>query len=810
VISEARLFIKQHLNSKAVRNWLFISLIYAFLANILRDSIQGVENSLLVLVIITGLIVGWLLSLSSLRVWSAALSSLLIGALLLIVRIGRLGILLRSLFHQILLLFGEIWQWSTEADRSLNTQEIPLLLSDLQTRVITLGSRLITWFTNIFQGSPLYDPVAIAIIWGFLIWLISIWTMWLIFRHQKPLLGVAPALILASTSLVYTDKSAYHLIPILGLLIGLVILIQHDLREQSWVKGNLEIATSIRFKMLRVTLLLAAVLMSVAAVSPSVSIQNITDAINRLTKDRIDDDDLARSLGLEPPRVTANVNVLDNQKWGGLPNQHLIGSNPKLSDQVVMVIQLEELNFADSESEETGDQVYYWRSLTYDRYVGRGWVSRNSIEVTVPPGENTLSSWPDSYQILRQKVDFLEDHQSLLFSAGIPLSADQEFQVAWRLKGTEQGDFDLFGASIQANTYWVDSLQPMGGKAELRQAGQEYPGWIRERYIPLPESVPERVIALARDLTVNEPTPYDRAVAIENYLRKIPYSLELPPTPNDQDLADYFLFSIQKGYCDYYATTMVVLARAAGIPARLVTGYIGGYYDQDLDAYLVTADLAHSWVEVYFPDYGWIIFEPTGGRPAIDRPAESTPKFTWDYPASYDPFSPEKERTPINWATLTLLIILVLAFLGGVGFLLADFILARIPLKNQIPVIYKRIYRIARWMGVHPQPGDTANDFIQELIHLLGEYSSGSKRAAWLLEAENLLKEITWIYYLVLFHPDHGQGIQIKEIALTYRKLRLKLWYLWLLVRIYPNQILRFFLWDDEPLIIHPYLKPTQ
>lgn len=810
MISATRLFLKRHLNSKTLRNWLFVSLLFAFLSNILRDSIQGVENSLLILMILTGLIAGWLFSISSLKAWPAAISSLLIGTIILVIRIGRLGNLLVSLFRQITLLLGDIWQWMLNTGQALNARDIPLLLSDLQTRVITLGSRLFTWFVNIFQGSPLYDPVAIAIIWGFLIWIISLWTMWLIFRHQKPLLGISPALILASTSLVYTDKSAYHLIPLLGLLIGLVVLIQHDLREQAWLKSNLEIATSIRVKMVRVTLLLAVVLMSLAAVSPSISVQNITDAINRLTQNRIDDDDLVRSLGLEPPRVTTNVNVFDNQQWGGLPNRHLIGNNPKLSDQVVMVVQVEELSPVEIEDEETQEQIYYWRSLTYDRYVGKGWVSGNSIEVTIEPGQKTLSSWPDSYQILRQKVEFLEEGQRLLFSAGIPLSADQAFQVAWRLKGTEQGDFDMFGASIQTNTYWVDSLQPLGAKAELRQAGQDYPDWIRDRYIPLPDSVPERVIALARDLTVNEPTPYDRAVAIESYLRQIPYSLELPPTPIDQDLADYFLFSIQKGYCDYYATTMVVLARAAGIPARLVTGYIGGYYDQDLDTYLVTADLAHSWVEVYFPEYGWIIFEPTGGRPAIDRPTESTPKFTWDYPASFDPLAPEKDKLPVNWSTMSLLILLAAVLLGLTGFLLADIVLARIPITRQLPVIYKRIYRIARWMGVHPQPGDTAQNFTQELFHLLGEYGAGSKRADWLLEAVDLLKEITWTYYLVLFHPDHGKGIQTREIALIYRRLRFRLWYLWLLVRIYPNQVLRFFLWEDEPLMIHPYQKSTR
>ena len=808
MISGFRSFFAKHLTSKTARNWLLVTLVFIFLTNILRDSIQGVENSLLVLMILIGLFLGWLFSISNMKALPSGLSAFVIGVLILIVRIGRLGNLLRSLLRQILVLSGEIWGWISTTDPPPNTENIGLILSELQTRVVFLGSRFYTWGVNIFQGNPLYDPVAIAIIWGFLIWIIAFWTMWLIFRHQKPLLGVTPALILASTSLVYTDKSPNNLIPILGVVIGLVILNQHDIREQSWKKTSLEIDSSIRGKMLRTTLLLATVLMSLAAVIPSVSAKNIADAIDRLTRNAIDDEELARSLGLDPPRESANVNVFDNQQWGGLPNQHLIGGNPELSEQVVLVIQVEELSPVERE-DDNQENAYYWRSLTYDRYVGRGWVSRSSIEVTVESGEKTLSSWPESYQILRQKVDSLEEGQRLLFSAGIPLSADQEFQVAWRLKGTDQEDFDMFGASIESDTYWVDSLQPLGGKAELREAGQDYPDWVRERYITLPDTVPERVIALARDLTVNEPTPYDRAVAIETYLRKIPYSLQLPPAPNDQDVADFFLFGIQKGYCDYYATTMVVLARAAGIPARLVTGYIGGFYDQELDAYLVTADLAHSWVEVYFPDYGWIIFEPTGGRPAIDRPAESAPKFTSDYPASYDPLAPEKEKTPLNWTTLAPLSILAVLSLGGVGFLLDNLVLARLSTARQLPVIYRRIYRIGRWMGIHPPPGDTAYDFIRHINHLMNEYGSGSKNAPWLLSAADMLREITWSYYLVLFHPDRGKGLQSREIAFTYRKLRLRLWYLWLLIKVYPNRFLGFFLWDNEPLIIHPYQKST-
>ena len=89
--------------------------------------------------------------------------------------------------------------------------------------------------------------------------------------------------------------------------------------------------------------------------------------------------------------------------------------------------------------------------------------------------------------------------------------------------------------------------------------------------------------------------------------------------PEEFNIADYFLFDLQRGYCDYYATAFVVLARLAGLPARFATGYAVGTWDGYNQVWIVTEAEAHSWPEVLFPDYGWIPFEPTAGRPALTR-----------------------------------------------------------------------------------------------------------------------------------------------------------------------------------------------
>ena len=108
-------------------------------------------------------------------------------------------------------------------------------------------------------------------------------------------------------------------------------------------------------------------------------------------------------------------------------------------------------------------------------------------------------------------------------------------------------------------------------------------------------------------------------------MRQFPYDLAAPAPPETAtDVADFFLFDLQRGYCDYYATAFVVLARAVGLPARFATGFAPGSWLPTAQAWTVTEAEAHSWPEVYFPTVGWIPFEPTAGRPALTREGTDT------------------------------------------------------------------------------------------------------------------------------------------------------------------------------------------
>jgi transglutaminase-like putative cysteine protease len=172
----------------------------------------------------------------------------------------------------------------------------------------------------------------------------------------------------------------------------------------------------------------------------------------------------------------------------------------------------------------------------------------------------------------------------------------------------------------QDSVYQVVSRVTNAAPESLRLDHTDYPQWIRERYLQVPDDLPRRVRRLARQLTEGYDNPYDMATAVESYLRTIRYDTEIAAPPAGVDAVAYFLFDVQAGYCDYYASAMAMLLRSQGIPVRFVAGYAPGEYDSETARYTVREENAHAWVEVFFPTYGWVQFEPTASEPNISRP----------------------------------------------------------------------------------------------------------------------------------------------------------------------------------------------
>jgi transglutaminase-like putative cysteine protease len=185
---------------------------------------------------------------------------------------------------------------------------------------------------------------------------------------------------------------------------------------------------------------------------------------------------------------------------------------------------------------------------------------------------------------------------------------------------THQGDLRPGSALLPGETYTVQSQVPQYTREQLRRSGTDYPSEIESTYTQLPSSTSERLRVRSAEVAGGYDNPYDKAVAVRDHLQaNKTYSLDVQRPSGD--IADRFLFEMDAGYCTYYATTMVVMLRSQGVPARFVTGYTPGEQVGD-DRYVVRGLDSHAWVEVYFDDVGWVRFDPT---PASDRQtAEAT------------------------------------------------------------------------------------------------------------------------------------------------------------------------------------------
>ena len=153
-----------------------------------------------------------------------------------------------------------------------------------------------------------------------------------------------------------------------------------------------------------------------------------------------------------------------------------------------------------------------------------------------------------------------------------------------------------------------DLAEPDPGS--LRTASGPIPQLIEEVYLQLPPVDPA-VRQMALDVTRDADSAYDKARAIEEYLQaNYGYTLDLPPAMPDDPIA-YFLLDLRQGHCEFFASAMAVMLRSLGIPTRLVNGFLQGSFNDISGQYTVRASDAHTWVEVYFPGYGWVGFDPT-------------------------------------------------------------------------------------------------------------------------------------------------------------------------------------------------------
>lgn len=260
-----------------------------------------------------------------------------------------------------------------------------------------------------------------------------------------------------------------------------------------------------------------------------------------------------------------------------------------------------------------------WRGVALDSFDGRHWYNDNTRQTAVQPVSQGLFVIPREpgaenrpEKALRYKVLLSPMSSNVVFAAAFPRVINGRMRLLMLDETDSLHDTRYVFSSIQ---YEVTSQVGLPSPSALRSASETYSTAIRLLYVRLPPRADPRIRELAQKVTSHAANNYDRTTAILNYFRAhFGYTLDAQKIDSSDPLGS-FLFNTRKGYCEYFASAMAVMLRTLGIPARLVNGFQTGSYNHFGKDFVVRARDAHSWVEVYFPGYGWIPFDPTPPDP---------------------------------------------------------------------------------------------------------------------------------------------------------------------------------------------------
>lgn len=474
-------------------------------------------------------------------------------------------------------------------------------------QVALFVDRVGSWYLALSSGGASRETVVFAFGLGLIAWLLAAYAAWSTYRQRRPLAGLGVlGIALALNGYFGGEEGTYWSAALfVGLAIFLVATTHFAELESRWRQRDVDYSREIRLELLFAAGATAGVLLVLAFLVPTVRLNAVVRAFRGSEAVQQAEALLERAFGGVDGAGGAAYRAGGR---GVFPRSFLLGDAPELYETVMMTATVRPMHPA----------ATHWRAASYDIYTGRGWALSQERAEVVPAGE-ALPLPPHLGQSeFEQTVSWLFDERDIRYTIGLPLRLTEESRVYWR--GLE--DLSRVHAVEGTGRYTATSRLATAAPAALSDASTTaVPPLILARYTALPEEVPARVLELAQEVVAGHTTPYAQARALETFLRQYPYSLQVPAPPRDRDPVDYFLFELQTGYCDYYATAMAVLARSLGLPARLATGYLAQPPAADGVQTIYQVN-AHAWTEIYFAGYGWVEFEPTAAFPTmVNAPA---------------------------------------------------------------------------------------------------------------------------------------------------------------------------------------------
>lgn len=495
------------------------------------------------------------------------------------------------------------------------------------------------WARRIGTGEAGVDVSFFLFLLCALFWVVGGWLAWCVLRWRQPLLGIIPgAGAFATTVLNYpVDQNGFTLAFVV-LTIGLLLWNNYVRSVEVAGKASVKLSTDARWDFWETGVVVMAVVVALGIFLPPLS--HVDSTVNI-------ENGAFRGWAELNQRMNHPVAFGRGSSAGtsiGFAEDVPLGGPLHRTGGVVMTYSFDG-SYAGSR---------YFRGLDLLETRNGVWRYDRESVARLPIAHDTEAPYAEAY---RQEVSASFKIQMLkppekapdaLFYPGEQLVKLDRDVVAYSSLGTGPQPATALdhlntidrvsspGRGGSAGPYKASVLYSRATELQLRLAGTDYPAWVipyanfRNTYQPaVPQQSPglgggqfnggyragsvlSRIRQLAQEITAAADNPYDKATAIEQYLRtNYTYTLSPPVPPRDVDPIEYFLFTSKQGYCEYYATAMGDMLRSLGIPTRLVNGYGPGTFDDRLARYVVRESDAHTWVEAFYPSYGWIPFEPT-------------------------------------------------------------------------------------------------------------------------------------------------------------------------------------------------------
>jgi transglutaminase-like putative cysteine protease len=629
--------------------------------------------------------------------------------------------------------------------------------------------RSASWITAVYVGGRSNETIIFAILLGLLVWFLAAYLGWSAYRHQQPLLGLTLMGLLLAINGYYGAAQIEWAAMFVGLAVLATAVFRFAQLEWDWQKRVVDYSSQIRLELIVYAAGIGITLLALSFLIPTFRVNRIATFLIGNENVTALEEALDRAFGgVDVPREQP---ISPGQSGGSgiLPRAFLVGNAPELQEIIMMTATAE---LIDGPPAARLANAQHWRALSYQVYTGRGWALTDEREEQLEAFEPLSLAPAVSQMHIRQQVHWRYDNRIVRYTLGYPLQLDHPVTAYWH----DRTDLVRVIAGEQ-NQYEVLSRYSAATADDLRTVTlDEVPPAVRRRYLSLPDTLPERVHDLAQEVAGNKTTPYDKALALEQFLRQYEYSLGVTFPPEDADVVDFFLFDLQKGYCDYYASAMVVMARSLGLPARFASGYLAQEAN-DEGVQTVRQINAHAWAEIYFDQYGWVEFEPTAAFPSpfAARIDEEIGQNVLQQPEPEPPLPIPKindQARSIPWSWIA-------------GLIAAAFFISLLLWHRQrrqqlgtdiLQLTYRTLQDQAVKLGQEMPPGQTPyefNDRFQEQLRRYGDRPHLAKEAQAIKEPARELTAIFVEHQYSQEPPDRTQ-----KARTLWRRIRRPLWLL--------------------------------